>query len=339
MEKRERVAELDWVRVLAMAGVICIHVTGAFVYAPSRLAVWGMAPGLLLNQAARFAVPLFMILSGLSMGFAEMRSWGSFWRRRWGKQLPPYLVWSLIYWFYYHREGELDGLGSALLWGSAAVHLYFIVIVLQFYLLYPPLKRAVERWPFQTLLGALLLSLALQQKICLTGSGFLQNGLPLWELLPTWGFYFILGMVLGRLELERLCRWCGESLPFLAVLTALCALLCAKDSSLTGNLDSVKWQLFLYAPLTLFTGLGLGRRLRGREGLGKAVAFLAKRSQTVFFCHILLLEELRRLPVMTAGTRGMALTFLALLPLSVAAAWVIDGAAEGVKRALRRKNG
>lgn len=323
MERKERVAALDYVRVLAMLGVIAIHVTGSFVYAQSSWSLWGMAPGFLLNQVVRFAVPLFMILSGLSLGFVEAGSWAGFLRSRLLKQLPPYLVWSLVYWFFYHR-GTAAGLGSALLWGTAAVHLYFIVIVFQFYLFYPPLKRAADRWPGQTLLAALALSLVIQQTIERTGSGFLPNGLPLWELLPTWLFYFVLGMVLGRVGLSRLGAWCGKSFFFLLVLTAGYALLYARDSAGTGNLDSVKVRLFLYAPLALLVFLGLGWRCRDREGLNRAVVFLARRSQSVFFCHILVLELLRRAPVLTVGVRGMLLTFLLLIPLSVVLAWGVD---------------
>ena len=332
MEKKNRMPELDYVRVLAMLGVVTIHVTGAFVYQDSAHTLAGMNLAFLLNQIVRFAVPMFMVLSGASLGFGEKKSCGRFWKARFFKLLPPYLIWSLLHWGFYHRLQSWEGLGSALLWGTASAHLYFIIITLQFYLLYPVLRTLTDRWPLQTLLGTLGLSLVCQQYIFYAGTGFLPGGLPLWELLPTWVGYFVFGMVLHTWDLPRLCRWCGRSLPFLAPLTVLAAVLYAYESKLTGSLDSIKWQLFFYVPLLLLLFLGLGSRLKGREGADRAVSFLAQRSQTIFFCHVLLLECLRKLPVFNGGTRAMLLTFLVLLPASTLVAWGIDSVTAAVKK-------
>lgn len=332
MERKNRMPELDYVRVLAMLGVVTIHVTGAFVYQDSAHTLAGMNLAFLLNQIVRFAVPMFMILSGLSLGFGERRSPGIFWKTRFFKLLPPYLVWSLLYWCFYHRFAHWEGVGSALLWGTAATHLYFIVITLQFYLLYPLLRSLTDRWPLQTLLGALGLSLLCQQYIFYEGTGFLPGGLPLWELLPTWVGYFVFGMALHAWDLSRLCRWCGRSLPFLIPMAALSALFYAYESRLTGSLDSIKWQLFFYVPLLLLVFLGIGARMKGNSRMDGAVAFLAGRSQSIFFCHVMLLECLRKLPVFNGGTRAMLLIFLVLLPLSILVAWGLDSVLAAMKR-------
>ncbi len=336
VEKKERMPELDYVRALAMLGVVAIHVTGAFVYQDSAHTLGGMNLAFFLNQIVRFAVPAFMVLSGLALGFGEVRSCGRFWKTRFVKLLPPYLVWSLLYWGFYHRFQSWEGVGGALLWGTSSAHLYFIIITLQFYLFYPLLRRLTDRWPLQTLLAAVAVSLVCQQYIFYAGTGFLPGGLPLWELLPTWVGYFVLGMALHRWNLSKLCRWCGRSLPFLAVLSALSAAVYAYESRLTGSLDSLKWQLFFYTPLIVLLCLGLGNRWKGRERLDRAVSFLAKRSQTIFFCHVLLLECLRKVGVFNGGRKAMLLTFLALLPLSILCAWAIDGLLGAGRRALKR---
>ncbi len=337
MEKTGRQRELDWVRVIAMLGVIVIHVTGTFVYAPSGLSLAGMSPGFLLNQWVRFAVPLFMILSGMSLGLGRDRGscWG-FWRARLGKLLPPYLGWTLIYWYLSHGSFSPAGeLGKAMLWGTASAHLYFIVVVFQFYLVYPALKGWVERWPAASALGAVAVSLVFQQLVLYASEGLVGarifSILPFWELLPTWIYYFVLGMVLQGRGLGRLCDWCGRHVWFLAPVTVAFGVWYAYVSRLTGVIDSVKLELFVYAPLMLLTGLGLGRRLGRRERLDRAVAFLARRSQSVFFCHILILELLRRVPLLTNGTRGMLLMLLAEVPLSVALAWGMDKIWDGVR--------
>lgn len=337
MEKRNRVPELDYIRVLAMLGVVTIHVTGAFVYQESTLALGGMNLAFLLNQVVRFAVPAFMVLSGLSLGFGGKKPCVAFWKSRFWKLLPPYLVWSILYWGVYHQFQSWEGIGSALLWGTASAHLYFMIITLQFYLLYPLLRRAVERWTFQSVLVALALSLICQQYIFYAGTGFLPGGLPLWELFPTWVFYFTLGMALHFVDFSGLCRWCGKNLWFLLTLTAVTALAYARESRLTGSLDSIKWQLFFYVPLVCLLALGLGARLKDHEGVDRGVAFLAKRSQTVFFCHVMILEWLRKFAAFNGGMKAMLLTFVVLLPLSVLAAWGIDSALGAVKKLIAKK--
>lgn len=336
MLNNKRQLELDYVRAISMLGVIVIHVTSSFVYASSNLTIAGMNPAFLLNQLARFSVPLFILLSGVSLGFSRSAdTYLSFFQKRCVKILLPYLFWSCAYWLYYHRGEELAHLGRALLRGGAASHLYFIVIMIQLYLLYPFLRRLVKRYPFPTLICALLISFVSQQAILDAGAGLIPRGpilQNLWFLFPSWLFYFVLGMVIGHFDVSRLCTWCGRHLWFLLPVALLFGGLYAYKSRLSGNLDSIKISLFFYTPLVFLTLLALGNRLQEQHGLNRGISFLAAHSQTVFFMHLFVLTFLRKVPLLITGTRGMLLLLLSETVLSLLIAWLIDTAFGQLKK-------
>ena len=79
----ERRADVDWVRTVSVLGVILLHASSGFVFRSSRFAVLGMTPALLCNQAARFSVPVFFLLSGLGLGLSKREAGlPGFWLRR-----------------------------------------------------------------------------------------------------------------------------------------------------------------------------------------------------------------------------------------------------------------
>ena len=65
-----RLPEIDFLRCLSMLAVITIHVTSTYLHGDSRVLILGMNLSFLLNQAARFSVPMFLLLSGFSLGLA-----------------------------------------------------------------------------------------------------------------------------------------------------------------------------------------------------------------------------------------------------------------------------
>lgn len=336
MSQKHRLIEPDYIRAISMLGVIVIHVSSTFVNAQSNLMIAGMNPAFILNQVVRFAVPLFILLSGLSLGFGKTNlSYPAFLKSRCIKILIPYLIWSSLYWLVYHKGQGFSAFAKALLRGGAASHLYFIIIMLQLYLLYPLLKKAVRRFPAQSVLVSLAISFIAHQALRHSGAGLFVRGPILqrmWFLFPTWLVYFVLGMALHQLDFERLCSWCSKNLWFLLILTAVCAGFYARESRLTGNLDSIKVSLFIYTPLVLLTILAIGHRLRNCTRLNRAVSFLARHSQTVFFSHLFILSYLRRFPVLVTGIRGTVLLLFAETILSVLCAWLIDSAIGQIKK-------
>lgn len=329
---RPRLRELDFLRCLAMLGVLTIHVTSTFLDAESRASLLGMNPAFLLNQAARFAVPVFVLLSGWSLGLeGRPASWAAFWRKKARRFLPPFLLWSLLYAFSeagYDPAAFLrqfrDGWWCVriLLLGQAAPHLYYIPLLFQFYLLSPLLLRRVRKSPGWTLGCAFFSTLLLTGWHMLETLGLLPLPYPpyLWMSAPLWLFYFVLGLWLARIPPERLRAAAARSLAALAPLTAAFALLYCLGSVRLGVTDSLRPALLLYAPLVLCAGMALWQRLGRRNVAVRAVDFLAPCSMDFYFSHVLALTWLRRVPLLQSGTWGMLLLWLATFLSSLALA-------------------
>lgn len=156
---KPRIRELDIVRAVAILGVLIIHITAQ--------ATVEIPPGsrsqiiyLVVNKLNNFAVPVFVMISGLVLFYRYSGQWNGrealkFYGKRIQYILLPYLLWAFFYYIYYQWLPEknwaavqVDWLrfADALRWGQTSYHLYFIVLILQFYLLFPLLMTAVQRW-------------------------------------------------------------------------------------------------------------------------------------------------------------------------------------------------
>ena len=331
---RTRRNELDFLRVLAMAAVILGHVTAAYIHNESSFTLLGMNPAFFLNQASRFSVPMFFFLSGFSLGLREQPlSYPAFLKERFLRILPPYLVWTLIYELW-NASLAPRRLLRDLLTGQAAPHLYFIPILLQFYLLYPLLRRWMDRQPLGSVLWSLASTLFFQGLYYEKGLGLLPDlslG-QLWMLFPVWLFYFTAGMALQRLDRETIRIHCKENAAPLLVLLALFVCLYCALSRFTGVLDSIKPEITLFVPLVFLCGTAVWGWVRGLPGLETAVVFLSRLSMDIYYCHVLVLCLFRLIPRVHVGMSGMVLLLLATFAGSLVLA-VLLGA---LRRLLRR---
>ncbi|MBR4425776.1 MAG: acyltransferase [Oscillospiraceae bacterium] len=329
---RPRLRELDFLRCLAMLGVLTIHVTSTFLDGESRVRLMGMNLAFLLNQVARFAVPTFVFLSGWSLGLAgQPASWKAFWKKKVRRFLPPFLLWSLLYAF---TEANYDPAAFLRLFrdgwwrvrifllGQAAPHLYYIPLLFQFYLLAPLLLRWVRKSPGWALGCAFCSTLLLTGWYILETLSLLALPYPpyLWMSAPLWLFYFVLGLWLARRPIRPLRTALSRTPVLPALLTAAFALLYCLVSVRLGVLDSLRLSLLLYTPLVSWAGAALWQRLDRRPLARSAVDFLAPLSMDIYFSHVLALVWLRRVPLLQKGTWAMLLlwlcTFLSALALS-----------------------
>lgn len=339
----KRVWELDLARVCAMLAVILIHATSAYIGAESRFTLFGANAAFWGNQLARFAVPLFILLSGISLRLSDRgESAARFYRKRLTKIGLPYIAWSLVYELAENgfspaalfTAERLPALGNALLLGRAASHLYFIVVLLQLYLLYPALRRWAETVPKALFTASLIVTLAAQCAIVFAERGIelLPASLRavLWILFPTWLFYFVLGMLLVP-RLDALRRVCVDSKCCIFALLAAAEFFYVPDARLSGSLGAAKPALL---PITV---LALACAFAAWDSVGKSrivrgiTAFLSRHSMTIYFGHVLVLRLLGSAAYRMGGMAAPAFLFAAVLLLSALAAWIIDGAAAAVR--------
>lgn len=164
---RPRLTHVDAMRPVKQLGVVATHSLQTFAPAANI----GAGACLMISHVTRFA---FMFISSAMLVYAypavRRGGWRPFWRRRLVTVALPYVTWTVIYFgLGLGQAGRLgsfaadsEHLASLLLTGYD--HLYFLLLLLQFYLIYPALLwviRRTERHHWQLLGVSLAVEFAL----------------------------------------------------------------------------------------------------------------------------------------------------------------------------------
>jgi peptidoglycan/LPS O-acetylase OafA/YrhL len=332
-----RIRQLDLMRVPVMTGVVAVHSIG-MTQPASSLVASGVLVILHANRDVFFFITAFVLQYSAATSPAR-----PFWRKRYPSILVPYLFWTLTY---VALSGGLNGaLGTALstLGSDLALgwsHLYFLIVTMQFYAVFPALawlvRRLRTRGHLILVLGAGVLQLietAIFQYNVVVPRGLLTAWYPLSQaMLPTYASFFILGMV-ACVHRRELHTWLLAH-QVAAVAFALFAA-CAAEAVYVLGLAAGRGPGSAAGPLqpvVLLTGVAavaglwlLGTRLlathplRGR--LWRTVAFCADISFGVFLVHILVLRWIvvpleTRIGVDGVGPTGALVTIAAVLVAS-----------------------
>src|SRR5579875_2663884 len=146
-KRRPRLVHVDAMRPVKQFGVVSTH--GLQTFAP--VASLGVGAGLMLTHVTRFA---FMFISAGMLVYAYPAvgrgGWRTFWRRRLLAVVVPYATWTVIYFAMGLAQSGIGDiaadaghLGWLLLTGYD--QLYFLVVLLQFYLVYPAFLWLIQR--------------------------------------------------------------------------------------------------------------------------------------------------------------------------------------------------
>ncbi len=232
--------ELDRFRIITALSVVAVHVFAHTDFLDTT------AQATLLQNAAlipfHYTREAFMFVTA----FALVYVYGDghftakqFWRKRSIGVLIPYAFWTVVYLFLYQHPTSfiqiVVTLGVDLVTGNAAYQLYFILLTIQFYIIFPWVLRllpTIKRHPWATLIVSGAVELAL-----VAGVHYGVPALP----IPTFArgliaafcdrfvlsyqFYFIIGMLAAlylpeiRALLSRHAVWVVSG--FFALLLAL----------------------------------------------------------------------------------------------------------------------
>jgi peptidoglycan/LPS O-acetylase OafA/YrhL len=222
--------QVDAFRVLTFIAVVFVHTTGGTTAADSVTGN-GVLNLLHFTREAFFFLTAFVLFH---THYRRPLAVGDFLRRRFLLVGVPYVVWTLFYAGptlvdLANRQGPGTAtakLGWYLATGNAKYHLYFLVVSLQAYLLFPLLRRLVRRteghhgWLFT---GSAVLQVAILTEI-MYGPG--QSGVVGWlkgychVLFPTYQFWFVFG-ALAAVHLEAFQERLG-SRPVRAGIALVC---------------------------------------------------------------------------------------------------------------------
>ncbi|SCY22946.1 Peptidoglycan/LPS O-acetylase OafA/YrhL, contains acyltransferase and SGNH-hydrolase domains [Paenibacillus polysaccharolyticus] len=148
VNRPRRIEYLDLYRAIAIMAVVAIHATStAVAHYPKN--TWDHDLFYFWNTFLQFAVPAFLFLSSLVLFYnysakLNEKDWIiSFYKKRMFYIFVPYVVWSLIYFVIKKLIAGKEPLAYSvqfvkqLTLGTAHTHLYFFLIILQFYIVFP----------------------------------------------------------------------------------------------------------------------------------------------------------------------------------------------------------
>lgn len=199
-------------RVLAVTGVIAVH-SITLVDITANVAAGAALMVLHTSRAIFFALMALVLAYNYRDGLLEPgRRWsslGRFWRRRYLLVVVPYVVWTVIYFIadavpLHPLSGSVHTFTFDLLTGAARYHLYFLLVTMQLYLVFP-LVMAFIRWTrgyhWLVFLFALAYQLAFSQAH--HAGWHLPGPLGFWvrnpdSFLPSYVLYIVVGALLAE---------------------------------------------------------------------------------------------------------------------------------------------
>ncbi|MGT2427081.1 acyltransferase [Amnibacterium kyonggiense] len=139
--------EVDVLRILTFVCVIAVHTISSSVE-PGDRAMYVSLGLFHFTREVFFALTAFVLVYSFQRRPQPMRR---FWPRRFLLVGVPYLVWSVLYQLYFDVVTPPASVGAAVgklvvavLTGTAAYHLYFLLVTMQVYLLLPVIVRLVR---------------------------------------------------------------------------------------------------------------------------------------------------------------------------------------------------
>ncbi|TGK20619.1 acyltransferase [Leptospira stimsonii] len=192
-----RSESIDFIRGLAITGIVFIHVNSYFQYfGPEQSA---SIVTLAFSNIARFSVPAFILSSGIFLKYTNFRD---YWKSKILSLILPYFFASLL--AAYVKLGtfpEIVPFLTGLLLGTWCTPYYFVPLLFSFYLIFPLLSKIQAKFNtnkaiFSILLLSLIVNLFSNHIFFLFPGGILRTIEPI--LFTGFVFFFTFGMLAGK---------------------------------------------------------------------------------------------------------------------------------------------
>ncbi len=332
---REKIWFVDLLRVVAAIAVVVIHVLGPYRDQIGQLPDWQWISAITINSLSRWAVPVFIMISGALM-LSDQRPFEPVYyiKRRLGKVLVPFLVWSVFYALF--SGLTVSGFDSAVSWSvlkkmpvhETYYHLGFFYYFIPLYLIVPVIQWWVKKAEPGQVKGVIMVWL-------------LITGLYLFYIDGLWSDTYLLYsgyLLLGYCLYQY--RW-----PSLVVLLPLAVIAVIvtdynviSNSFAAGEYKMARWMSYktLNTVLVAATIFMFCRMVSDKLSLPtrNKLAWLSKYSLGVYLIHPIFLWPLREydlyfanpliaIPVWTFIAASLALVTSWLLGRSRYTAWLV----------------
>ncbi len=335
MIPKQRLFWPDFIRAIAIAGVVMIHTTSPLInrYGQTASADWWTA--LLVGTLARVTVLLFFLLTG-ALYLGRVLEPLRFLKSRAVKILTPFFFWSLVYDYRHLRPLTLPAIWQSLLrilQENSSGHLWFFYTLIGLYCFLPILQtfvRAAEERDIRYYLWLWFIVTGLFPLLDL-----LTEIYPGFDLRMVTGFsgYLLLGYWLTRFGTEKHVRQRAEALYAGGFILTLAAIWSMSRSD--GQINA--WAFgYLKPHIILMTGAAFHLlrdfALRHENGLqrrfGRLIAVLSRTSFGIYLVHFVFIRLLGKFGIspLTLGPAWVAIpVFWSLvLGLSLAFTWALQ---------------
>jgi surface polysaccharide O-acyltransferase-like enzyme len=140
---KERITYFDLLRGLAIIGVVAIHSTGIGYTFEDTSIDFNMT--VFWRQMINFSVPMFVAISGFFLANKDTRTYNEYFlflKKQIPRVLIPYLIWSALYLgIDFVRGATIESLIYRLFTFQTSVPFYFIILIIEYYILLPFLQR------------------------------------------------------------------------------------------------------------------------------------------------------------------------------------------------------
>ncbi len=346
----ERNRTIDKLRGICMLGVLGIH-TGSLV-------LMSAAPNthlyMLLEILSRYSVPAFFFVSGYGLFYNYKPdvtiNYRSFIKKRLQSSGIPYSSWSLFYMIYFSTivPGCIPwfspfGLLHILFWGLACYHLYFMIILIWFYALFPvfqQLMALMQKYGFK-ISFTILFALQMLFNYWTMHPGITAQDLPFFlqdfftyrlNYLPLhYLFIFMLGGLAAIREKDFFETISNKFKSVIMLYLLSIVYICGSYYyyhyeynydlvSLTNTFQQLSPQGFIYTITSILFFSGLFYKYSPNNVVSKSIDFISDNSSLVYFSHPFWLSMIERTShylgiVMT--TKKVILAYMLLLMLSL----------------------
>lgn len=310
----KRIKEIDYLRGFAILGVIMIHTTTnvSKIEEVNLLLI----TNIFLNILSIPAVPLFILISGtvLALKYKKHFPLQLFYKKRALSVAPQYLIFSILYLvpsYIYGRLPNPDQIIFKLATGSCAVHLWFFILIIQLYLLYPFIIRLYEHCQRKNqtryiLIISLLIQISWHSTLTHINMNTADTAtkLILGKIFLSHIFYFMIGIYAGKniaLIKEKILN--SKILHFTAISVTIAIILSAfQISSINAYEDFERvtptlWTLqtilnpaLIISIIIVLSKLSLALQKSGHTIISRIIEELGNHSYGIYLIHMFFLR-------------------------------------------------
>lgn len=283
---------VDMMKGIAIHGVVIIHIDSYFRFFHQN--DFPTFVTLLLSNLSRFAVPWFIITSGM---FLHWKTASSYWSAKIKHLVIPYILVCIVaYPVKYHLDGNsvLDFFIKTID-GSVFTPYYFVPLLIEFYILYAVLLKNINR-------GKIGLYLVISFIINLLSNHYLEKVIGhamSASSFTNYIFYFIFGMAIGRSfkNPEDLTAIITCFPGFKIILTIALLAYIAVISHGTWHFHFEASNHYLFYPVVLFILVYL---LFGKKDISY-LTYTGKNSLGIFLLHPFIIHMMHSFDPYTVG--------------------------------------